>query len=239
MKIKLEIGDKFNDWTAVQFITVQYKKGQIWKFKCSCGFEQEKLASYVVSGASPRCSNCVKSNRKSTPRKHINSGDRFGRWTALQFIKMEPNKGQIWRFRCDCGSEHEKKLSMVTLGRSNQCFVCARKQLSQRMKQTNGENHPNWKGGKYTSPSDGYVYLSGHFEHPRAIRGRVAEHRYLMEKKLGRFLYEHEEVHHKNGIRDDNNISNLELWSTSQPSGQRVADKIEWALQFLKEQGIL
>lgn len=66
---------------------------------------------------------------------------------------------------------------------------------------------------------------------------RIMEHRYVMEQALGRPLWPDENVHHINGDRLDNRLENLELWSTSQPSGQRIEDKLAWAELILARYG--
>ncbi len=61
----------------------------------------------------------------------------------------------------------------------------------------------------------------------------VLEHRWVMEKRLGRSLYRDETVHHKDLDRTNNALSNLELWTGSHPTGQRVEDVVAWCREML------
>lgn len=79
---------------------------------------------------------------------------------------------------------------------------------------------------------EGHITPTGYRRVQKNKRSRY-EHQWVMEEALGRELYRHESVHHKNGDRLDNRIDNLELWSKVQPAGQRVDDKINYAVEIL------
>lgn len=88
-----------------------------------------------------------------------------------------------------------------------------------------GEKHPNWKNGRTFHGQ----YMRLHIpEHPRANQnGWVYEHIVVMERQLGRYLVPGEVVHHKNGIKTDNRIENLELMNDTEHRRQYM--KNVWA----------
>jgi HNH endonuclease len=67
----------------------------------------------------------------------------------------------------------------------------------------------NWRGGRYINEFGYFMVYNP--EHPRSHHGYVREHIMIMEKHIGRPILRNEEIHHKNGNRQDNRIENLVL----------------------------
>lgn len=96
---------------------------------------------------------------------------------------------------------------------------------------------PRRKAGEGNINKQGYKRISKP-SHPNAqSSGVILEHIWVMSEHIGRPLYRGETVHHINGDRLDNSIENLQLWNSSHPPGQRVEDKIKWAIDFLNQYG--
>lgn len=109
--------------------------------------------------------------------------------------------------RCEKG----RWVELGHIGRSTMCRSCANSIISARLRQ---KRNSHWKGGRR---KDHYGYIEvllqpdDFFFSMASQDGYVPEHRLVMAKYIGRCLHSWERVHHKNGIKDDNRIENLEL----------------------------
>lgn len=167
----------------------------------------------------------IPANKRRHRKTDVASGDRFGRLTVSGESRRR-GRNRIWRCVCDCGAERWTTASNLQTGNTGSCGCLRRELFAARL----GSKNPAWKGGHVTK----YGYRVQH------VGGKlVPEHRLVMEAHLRRPLLQRETVHHKNGIRADNRIENLELWSSSHPYGQKVTAKVEWAREILGLYGYL
>jgi HNH endonuclease len=222
-------GKIFNKLTVISF---SHKKDwkNYWKCKCSCGKDTIVDHTKIISGHTKSCGCLIKNNKGRKPRI-INRDDflnkRFGKLIITDILKQ----GSIFKAKClcDCGKECTPNLHNILRGHTRSCGCNKSVSLIKYSKNHTGKNAKCWKGGLKKS-GNGYIYQYC-YGHPFAYNNYVSQHRLVMEKKLGRYLFPWEKVHHKNGVRDDNSVNNLELWTKSHPTGSRVADILKWSLE--------
>ncbi len=226
------VGRTFERWTVIEFAGKTNAGAAKWKCVCSCEAKTERIitANALKAGQTKSCG-CY---HDEVIAGRLEPGQKFGHWAVIERAERPDgmvNRNAYWKVRCDCPAKTEKFVQGAALrnGGSTSCG-CERSRISGEWQHNHrGELHPNWKG-------KGWVNVHGYRE--ITVDGETAlEHRHVMEQHLGRKLVEGENVHHKNGIRTDNRIENLELWSVSQPPGQRVTDKEQEAIDLLKKSG--
>jgi len=156
----------------------------------------------------------------------------MNRLTILKELGPNKHRKILVLCKCECGKEKVIVKSSITSGRIKSCGCLRQEKATERIikigaKQP-GKGNGNWKGGKIIT-SSGYIGLRSYNKNCY-----IPEHRLVMEKIIGRKLLSNETIHHKNGIRTDNRVENLELWSTKHPKGARVKDLIKYAKEILK-----
>src|ERR1035441_2199335 len=136
-------------------------------------------------------------------RSEVYPGLIVGRWTVLEYPFLRSHN-YVVKVQCSCENKTIGLVQPWHLGRTSNSCGCLRAEQ---------EHGSRWKGGR-TVLGGGYIGI-WEPDHPNAEKiGYVREHIKVMTEKLGRPLLPHEEVHHKNTIKDDNSPENLELWST-------------------------
>lgn len=212
-------------------------KAKWTKYGCTrlCVDCQKPLATDVLT----RCISCDDSYRRKLSGSSDGLNDRplWGgchEWTGQMFggrgarspkyfDTVTKNKMTVRRVVWEClvGEIPEARFVRTTCG-NYKCIWVGHLTLAVNMKgapHLPGDRYPGWGGYVLVAQEKGRAKL---------------EHVLTMEEALGRSLYPGENVHHINGVKDDNTLGNLELWATSQPSGQRVEDILAWAHEMIK-----
>jgi hypothetical protein len=107
-------GQKFGKLTALN-----KANDNVWKCKCDCGNEYETTTFNLIRN---KIKSCGCSHFDYYKQKDIkeNMGKKFGRLTAIEFIKSE-KKRHFWKFLCDCGKEHIADMRSVIRGDTTSC----------------------------------------------------------------------------------------------------------------------
>lgn len=216
------VGRTFERWTVIEFAGKTNAGAAKWKCVCSCEAKTERIitANALKAGQTKSCG-CY---HDEVIVGRLEPGQKFGHWTVIERAERPDgmvNRNAYWKVRCDCPAKTEKVVQGAALrnGGSTSCG-CERNRISGEWQRSHrGALHPNWKGG-------GWENVHGYREIMENGK-QVLEHRSVMEHHLGRKLLPTEIVHHKNGIRVDNRIDNLEICKDFQPPGQRVTDATE------------
>lgn len=144
-----------------------------------------------------------------------------------------PAKPQTVDCACvDCGAPLVRAAKAAMRAKCDECRAAVRTRRSAaRWQRERGSRKPRTNAPWVNQA--GYVERYVPYSPYSRANGVVLEHRLVMSEHLGRALLPSETVHHRSGVRTDNRLENLQLMSSSHPSGQAVEDKAEWALELL------
>lgn len=215
-----------------------YSKTDPFRLTCKTCHGQE-----VVDYRKDRCKFCEKPLKGAQRRNYCSTrckvlhkmggiGATYGRYTIIDYAEPSAHGTSHVLCQCECGNVRRVGIHPLKKGLSQSCGCWNQDRLAKQR----GESHPNWSGGRITN-NRGYVLLKK-TGHPNAYPdGYVLEHVYVMSEFLGRPLREGESVHHRNGLKNDNRLINLELWRQHQPYGQRIEDLVAHAKYILQLYG--
>ena len=110
---------------------------------------------------------------------------------------------------------NRKKVKIRTISEANKVhFQQHPERRKYYSKMASGNNNYFWRGGIKVDKS-GYILIYSP-DHPYNVDNYVREHRLVMEKYLKRYLKIDEIVHHLDGDKSNNKLTNLKLMTISE-----------------------
>lgn len=184
-------GMRFGKWVVVSQTDKPRPTsiGTYWICMCECGDKSVVSGGTLTSQSSTQCRKCANEARS----------------IGKQWIK--DNQGKHF-CQCGCGQPISIKIHHHTRGISK--YIDHHQPC--KLKTCCGEDNPHFKEGRYVNQS-GYILVLV----PGPGKSRyILEHRLVVEAHLGRKLKDGEVIHHINGIKTDNRLSNLQIMTNSE-----------------------
>lgn len=152
------------------------------------------------------------------PRRDVNKENSFEFKLGISKSELKETLERLYLKELKSTNEIAKMFDVsptIITRRLNRFGIPIRTHKEANLLTHGGEKSNTWNGGK-TTHSEGYILIYKK-EHPFAdSRGYVYEHRLVLEEHLQRYLKTDEHVHHKNGIKNDNRLENLEILSNKE-----------------------
>lgn len=154
-------GERFDRLLVIERAENCPKGGARWRCKCDCGKITIVPSRTLIHGGTKSCG-CGQFRGMKRHRDDL-TGQKFGRLTALSFVRSDPEKGRtFWRCLCDCGKETRVNAHSLKTGMTKSCGC-----LHDEVRRT--------KGKKYTRSDEPRLYTLGgtlgNYKHSAARKG--------------------------------------------------------------------
>lgn len=133
--------------------------------------------------------------------------------------KCHSDAGRVERICETCGIGFTARASVVKKGWDR---YCSAKCYGIAQRSQTGEASRTWRGGRIITIG-GYVAVKAPWRTSAKRDGYILEHRMVLEDAIGRPLRSDEVVHHINGDKRDNRLSNLTILTNSEHAALHAA----------------